>query len=61
MEGAFLEPNNLDDVATGVLTGKHIGEVMTGTWWTGGPNTPAGQSGSPNSGSALSDVDVIVK
>ena len=61
VEGAFLEPNNLDDVATGVLTGKHIGEVMTGTWWTGGPNTPAGQSGSPNSGSALSDVDVIVK
>jgi hypothetical protein len=61
VEGAFLEPNNLDDVATGVLVGRHITELMTGTWWAGGPNTPSGQSGAPNSGAALSDVNVIVK
>jgi hypothetical protein len=61
VEGAFLEPNNLDDVATGVLVGRHIGEVMTGTWWSAGPNTPAGQSGAPNSGNAVSDVNVIVR
>ena len=61
VEGAFLEPNNLDNTASGVLTGKHIDEVMTGTWWSAGPNTPAGQSGVPNAGSALSDVDVIVR
>jgi hypothetical protein len=61
VEGAHLEPNNLDDGASGVLVGKHIGEVMTGAWWSGGPGTPSGQSGAPNAGSALSDVDVIVK
>ena len=61
VEGVFLEPNNLDDVATGVLVGRHISELMTGTWWAGGPNTPSGQSGAPNSGAALSDVNVIVK
>lgn len=61
VEGVFLEPNNLDDVATGVLVGRHITELMTGTWWAGGPNTPSGQSGAPNSGAALSDVNVIVK
>jgi len=48
-------------VATGVLVGRHISELMTGTWWAGGPNTPSGQSGAPNSGAALSDVNVIVK
>lgn len=61
VEGVFLEPNNLDDVAAGVLVGRHITELMTGTWWAGGPNTPSGQSGAPNSGAALSDVNVIVK
>jgi hypothetical protein len=61
VEGVFLEPNNLDDVATGVLVGRHISELMTGTWWAGGPNTPSGQSNAPNSGAALSDVNVIVK
>ena len=61
VEGVFLEPNNLDDVASGVLVGRHITELMTGTWWAGGPNTPSGQSGAPNSGAALSDVNVIVK
>jgi len=61
VEGVFLEPNNLDDVAAGVLVGRHITELMTGTWGAGGPNTPSGQSGAPNSGAALSDVNVIVK
>lgn len=61
VEGVFLEPNNLDNVASGVLVGKHITEVMTGTWSGVGPGAPGGQSGAPNAGSALSDVDVIVK
>ena len=42
VEGVFLEPNNLDNVASGVLVGKHISEVMTGTWWSVGPGAPGG-------------------
>jgi hypothetical protein len=61
VEGAFLEPNNLDNVAIGVIGEKQIGEKMTGTWSSVGPGSPGGQSGAPNSGSAVSDVDVIVK
>ena len=42
VEGVFLEPNNLDNVASGVLVGKHITELMTGTWSAVGPARPAG-------------------
>jgi hypothetical protein len=61
VEGAFLEPNNLDNVALGVLDTKHSVEKMTGAWSSGGPGGLAGQSGAPNAGTAVSDVDVIVK
>ncbi|HEY7141760.1 MAG TPA: FecR family protein [Methylomirabilota bacterium] len=61
VEGAFLEPNNLDNVAIGVIGDKQITEKMTGTWSSVGPGSPGGESGAPNSGNAVSDVDVIVK
>jgi hypothetical protein len=61
VEGVHLEPNNLDNEMLGVLYDKHIGEKMTGTWWTGAPGSPTGQSGAPNSGDTTSNVDVIVK
>jgi hypothetical protein len=48
-------------VALGQIQDVQITEKMTGTWSSAGPGSPSGQSGSPNAGSALSDVDVIVK
>lgn len=61
VEGAFLEPNNLDDVAIGALGNQLITEKMTGTWSSGGPGSSPGRPDAPSEGQALTDVTVIVK
>ena len=60
VEGAFLEPNNLDNTALGAQIQILSTERMTGTWTSSGPNQ--GNRNDPASeGTALSNVDVIVK
>jgi len=61
VEGAYLEPNNLDNTALGVIGDKLITEKMTGTWSAAGPGSSNGRPDAPSEGQALSDVDVIVK
>ena len=61
VEGAFLEPNNLDNVAIGVLGNQLITEKMTGTWSSAGPGSSPGRPDAPSEGQALTDVTVIVK
>ena len=61
VEGVFLEPNNLDNVAIGVLGNQLITEKMTGTWSSAGPGSSPGRPDAPSEGQALTDVTVIVK
>jgi hypothetical protein len=60
VEGVFLEPNNLDNTGLAGQIQILSTERMTGTWTSGGPNQ--GNRNDPASeGTALSNVDVIVK
>jgi FecR protein len=61
IEAVFLEPNNLDNVALGVILQKLSLEKMTGTWTSVGPGGSPGRPDAPSEGQALTDVDVIVK
>jgi hypothetical protein len=61
VEGVFLEPNNLDNVALGALLQKLSDEKLTGTWSSAGPGSSTGRTDAPSEGQALADVDVIVK
>lgn len=61
VEGVYLEPNNLDNVALGVLGDKLIIERMTGTWSAAGPGSNTGRNDAASEGQALTNVDVIVK
>ena len=61
VEGAHLEPNNLDNVAVGVIGDKLITEKMTGTWSGLGPGSSPSRPDAPSAGQALTDVDVIVR
>ena len=61
IEGVFLEPNNLDRVATGVLNDYLSVERMTGTWMSAAPGTPNDRPDAPSQGQAPANVSVIVK
>ena len=61
IEGVFLEPNNLDNVAIGVLGNNLIIQRMTGTWSSVGPGDKTGRNDPASEGQALSNVDVVVK
>src|SRR5262245_5985154 len=61
VEGVFLEPNNLDRVATGVLTDNLSVEKLTGTWMSVGPGAPTTRPDAPSRDQAPANVNVIVK
>ena len=61
VEGAFLEPNNLDNVALGLLGDNLIIQKMTGTWSSVGPGNNTGRNDPASEGQAVTNVDVIVR
>jgi hypothetical protein len=61
VEGVFLEPNNLDNVALGAAWDKLVGEKMTGTWSSAAPGSSTGRTDAPSEGQGTANVDVIVK
>jgi hypothetical protein len=61
VEGVALEPDNLDNVALGVLVDKLISEKMTGAWWTSGPGSATGRTDAPSEGVETAGVDVTVQ
>jgi hypothetical protein len=60
VEGAFLEPNNLDRVAEGMLGTVLSDEKLTGTWSSTAPGSSHGR-GDPASEAGTANVDVIVR
>jgi len=61
VEGVFLDPNNLDNVALGVLLQKLSDEKVTGAWSSGGPGNATGRPDAPSEGQATTNVDVVVQ
>jgi hypothetical protein len=61
VEGAFMEPNNLDDVAIGVIEGKQKIEKMTGTWSSGGPGGSTGRTDAPSESGGTASVTVDIQ
>src|SRR5262249_15928625 len=61
VEGAFLEPNNLDNVALDALGQLLSVERMTGTWTGRGPGDDPTRTDPSSEGQATSSVTVIVK
>ena len=62
VEGAFLEPNNLDNTALDFQIQLLSNSRMTGTWSSGGPGGgTSGRNDPASEGQAVSTVDVIVK
>jgi hypothetical protein len=61
VEGAHLEPNNLDRVAEGILGRTLSDEKLTGTWSSVGPGSSPGRPDAPSEGQAPANVDVIVR
>lgn len=61
VEGAFLEPNNLDRIAERALIGVLSDERLTGAWSSTGPGGSVGRPDAPSEGQAPANVDVIVR
>jgi hypothetical protein len=61
VEGVFLEPNNLDRVAEGVLVNTLSNEKLTGAWSSTGPGSSPGRPDAPSEAQAPANVDVIVR
>jgi hypothetical protein len=61
VEGVFLDPNNLDNVALGGLIQQLSSEKMTGTWSSVGPGGSTGRPDAPPQSAGTTNVDVIVK
>ena len=61
VEGAFLEPNNLDNTALDFQNQLLSVERMTGTWTGLGPGDHPGQPTPPEAGASTGSVTVTVK
>jgi hypothetical protein len=61
VEGAFLEPNNLDRVAERVLVDTLSTEKLTGTWSSAGPGSSPDRSDPASEGQVPANVGVTVR
>jgi FecR-like protein len=61
VEGVFLEPNNLDNVAFAPLIQLLSDEKLTGAWSSLGPGSSTGRSDAPTEGQGIANVGVTVK
>lgn len=61
VEGAFLDPNNLDRVAERVLTTTLSDERLTGAWFSTGPGSSPGRGDAASNDQVPADVTVTIR
>lgn len=61
VEGAFLDPNNLDRVAERVLSTTLSDERLTGAWFSTGPGSSPGRGDAASQDHVPANVTVIIR